>query len=274
MEPLTDLACIYFGYGILFANTCFTDRDFMMRLGYLPNPMISYANALLCYITGYDPANVIAHLNVNTRELFKRDYNYLITTNDTLLTKAHIQECDQFFHTWKKLRNASKEKNYDLIIETCNSLLGKDSNDEFWLNYIGRANTQKKQYHAAIDAFTKAIDKWPHGDYQYKNRGLCYLLLGDADVAYPDLCTALNINEYDPYTCRNLGIYFMLKKDNTKALEYLELAEKIDPTSEMINFCLGLAHQRSGNIEKANDYFNISKDRNEFHDGIFSLKDR
>jgi Tfp pilus assembly protein PilF len=274
MEPLTDLTCIYFGFGILFANTCFLDRrDKMGTFSYLPNPMISYANALLCYITEFDPATVIAHLNGNTRELFKRDYNYLITTNDTLLTKAHIQKSDQQFHDHAMIYKAWKEKNFDFIIKNANNLLSKDANDDFLLNIVGYAYIETKQYRAAIDAFNKAITISPHWDHPYNNRGYCLLLLGEVDIAYPDLQRAMEINNGNSYTWRHLGIYSMLKNDLPKALEYLEEAEKIDPGTWTINYYLGLAHHRSGNTEKASEYFTRSKDRTEPIDLIFSPAD-
>ncbi|MCS3800867.1 tetratricopeptide repeat protein [Niastella sp. OAS944] len=177
MEPLTDLTCIYFGFGVLIANTCLTN-DGELSLGYLPIPMISYANALLCYITEYDPAKVIAHLNGNTRELFKQDYNYLITTNDTLLTKAHIQKSEQQFLDHTNIYKAWKEKNFDFIIETANTLLNKDANDDYLLNIVGYAYIQTKQYRAAIDAFNKAISKSPNWDHPYNNRGYLSFTVG------------------------------------------------------------------------------------------------
>jgi tetratricopeptide (TPR) repeat protein len=266
---------MYFGYGILLANSCMTYRDsHYIRLSYLPNTIISYANALLCYITDYDPAKVIAHLNGNTYELFKQDYNYLKTTNDTFLTKEHIQKCEQQFHDHTMIYKAWKEKNFNFIIETVNSLLGKYANDDFLLNIVGYAYIETKQYGTAIDAFNKAIDKSPQWDHPYNNRGYCLLLLGEVDIAYPDLQRAMELNDNNSYTWRHLGIYYMLKNDLPKALEYLEQAEKIDPGTWTINYYLGLAHQRSGNTEKASEYFTISKDRAEAVDLIFSENEK
>jgi tetratricopeptide (TPR) repeat protein len=275
MEPLTDLACIYFGFGILYANTCYLDRgDKMGLFSYLPIPIISYANALLCYITGYDPALIIPHLNGNTRKLFERDYNYLITTNDTLLTKEQIQKSDQQFQEHTMIYKAWKEKNFNFIIETANNLLNKDANNDYLLNIIGYAYIETKQYRAAIDAFNKAITASPHWDHPYNNRGYCLLLLGEVDIAYPDLQRAMELNDNNSYTWRHLGIYSMFKNDLPKALEYLEQAEKIDPATWTINYYLGLAHQRSGNTEKASEYFTISKDRSEPRDFIFTETDQ
>ena len=62
MEPLTDLACIFFGFGIFVANSCET-KDFywMGRSGYLPNETISYGNALICYMTQNEPDTYLKH---------------------------------------------------------------------------------------------------------------------------------------------------------------------------------------------------------------------
>lgn len=275
MEPLTDLTCIYFGFGVFLANTCMNQQgNWLSRLGYLPNEVISYANALLCYITDYDPSAVTAHLNTNTRELFEQDYKYLTTTNNTYLSKAHIQQSDQIFLAYEKINNGWNEKNFDIIIETSNSLLGKAGNDAVLLNGIGYAFLGKKQYHFAIEAFTKAIDKSPFWDYPYNNRGYCRLQLGEVDAAYPDLHSSWEMNQGNSFNWRNLGVYFLLKSDHPKALEYLEQAEKIDPNTEMINFYLGLVHQRSGNKAKASQYFHKSKAQAEFNDSIFSENDQ
>ena len=100
------------------------------------------------------------------------------------------------------------------------------------------------------------------------------MLLGEADAAYPDLQRAMEINNGNSYTWRHVGIYFMLKNDLPKALEYFEQAEQIEPRTWTINYYLGLAHQRSGNTEKASEYFTKSKDRAEPIDLIFLPADR
>jgi hypothetical protein len=126
MEPLTDLASIFFGFGVFLANTCQNQQgNWLSRLGYLPNEVISYANALLCYITEHDPADIIAHLNTNTRELFEQDHKYLISTGDTFLSKARIYQSDQLFLAYEKISDGFREKNFDVVIETANSLLSK-----------------------------------------------------------------------------------------------------------------------------------------------------
>ncbi len=48
LEPLTDIACIFYGFGLFLANSVISKDDYWMsRQGYIPNEMISYSNALL-----------------------------------------------------------------------------------------------------------------------------------------------------------------------------------------------------------------------------------
>lgn len=105
------------------------------------------------------------------------------------------------------------------------------------------------------------------------DQGYCRLQLGEIEAAYPDLQSAWEMDHNNSFNWRNLGVYFLLKNDYPQALEYLERAEKIDPNTEMINFYLGLVHQRSGNAEKSSQYFEQSKARAEFNDSVFSEND-
>jgi len=104
MEPLTDLASIYFGFGAFVANSVQTeDIYWISRSGYLPNQLISYANALICYITEHDSNNYNAVLNGNTNDLFKKDFEFLINTNDTSLTKDKVSESELAFKIGKQI---------------------------------------------------------------------------------------------------------------------------------------------------------------------------
>jgi hypothetical protein len=92
MEPLTDLASIFFGFGIFVANTVITgDMNWIGHFGYLSNEVISYTNALICYCTGNNANDYKSLLNNNTRRLFEEDFEFLVTTNDTLLSKEQVR---------------------------------------------------------------------------------------------------------------------------------------------------------------------------------------
>ncbi len=93
-ELLTDLATIFFGFGIFTANSLFkfeqwTNSSFqgwqMSREGYITEEQAGYALALYAYLRNdFDPAWA-KFLEVNTRTYFKQGIKYLKKTDDTKL---------------------------------------------------------------------------------------------------------------------------------------------------------------------------------------------
>lgn len=261
MEPLTDLASIFFGFGVFVANSVQTkDIYWISRSGYLPNQLISYANALICYITEYDENKYNSVLNGNTNDLFKQDIEFLKNTNDTTLTKDKVLECEFTFKIGKQINEGFEKENYEEVIEGCKKLLETNPKYIAAFNNIGYALLKQKKYQEAIDQFTKAIDIDPYWDYPYSNRGYCKLQLGDIDNAYADLFHSFEMNPDNPYSWRNLGAYYLTINEFDKALKHFEEAEKIDPKTELINYYLSQTHLKLGNEDLANQYIVKSKE--------------
>jgi tetratricopeptide (TPR) repeat protein len=267
MEPLTDLASIYFGFGIFVANSVQTkDLNWISRSGYLPNQLISYANALICYITGHDVNNYYSLLNSNTKDLFKQDFAFLSNTNNTLLTKDCVSKSESTFKNYQQITKAFETRNFDDIIKTSENILETDLKNVAAFNNIGYALLQQKKYQEAIKHFTKAIDIDPYWDYPYNNRGYCKLQLGDLENAFSDLHSSFEMNPDNSFSWRNLGAYYLKINELEKALQHFEQAEKIDPKTELINFYLGQAHLKMGNTDKAQQYLDKSVEFNEHND--------
>ncbi|MTI29769.1 tetratricopeptide repeat protein [Cytophagales bacterium RKSG123] len=267
MEPLTDLTSIFYGFGVFVANSCQTqDIYWISRSGYLPNQVISYTNALICYITENDANKYYSQLNYNTKDLFKQDFEFLIKTNDTKLSKAKVLESESIYKLGKQIDNGFDKRNYDDVIEASKKLLEVSPNNIIAFNNIGYALLQQKKYQAAIDAFTKAIDIDPYWEYAYNNRGYCKLQLGEIEDAFADLHSSFEMNPDNSFSWRNLGAYYLKKNDLEKALKHFEQAEKIDPKTELINFYIGRTHSKIGNLEKAKQYLDKSKELNEYND--------
>jgi tetratricopeptide (TPR) repeat protein len=272
MEPLTDLACIFFGFGVFVANSVQTqDINWIKRSGYLPNQVISYANALICYITKNDAAQFYNLFNSNTLNLFKKDFEFLTHTNDTLLTKDKVSSCELFYKIATRIMDGFEKRNFDEVIEASNLLLEtnpKDISPHF--NNIGYALLQKKKYHEAIDYFTRAIDIDPYWDYPFNNRGYCLLQLGDIENAFIDLHHSFEMNPDNSFAWRNMGAYFLKINELDKAVKHFEKAEKIDPKTELIYFYLGQTYLKLGNMDKSIKFFNKSKELNEHNDSIIT----
>lgn len=267
MEPLTDLACIFFGLGVFVANSCQTkDIYWIGRNGYLPNEIISYTNALICYITQKNPSEYLEYLNTNTNELFRQDYAFLKKTNDTLLTKDKVAGSQEIYEIYKQINNGFSNKNFDSVIEASNKLLQINPKNTGAYNNLGYALLMQKKYDEAIVQFTNAIDLDPYWDYPYNNRGYCQLQLGNLEDAFTDLESSYEMNPQDSFSHRNLGAYYLKTNEFEKALSYFEQAEKIDPKTEMINFYLGQVHLKLGNTEKAKMYLDKSATLKEHND--------
>ncbi len=267
MEPLTDLASIFFGFGVFVANSVQTkDIYWISRSGYLPNQLISYANALICYITEHDEKEYNTVLNGNTIDLFKKDIEFLSNTNDTALIKDKVLESELTFKIGKQITDGFEKRNFDEVIEGSKKLLETNSKNIAAFNNIGYALLQQKKYQEAIDQFTKAIDIDPYWDYPYNNRGYCKLQLGDIDNAYADLFHSFEMNSDNSFSWRNLGVYYLTTNEFEKALQHFEQAEKIDPKTELINFYLGKTHLKIGNTDKSKLYLDKSAELNEHND--------
>lgn len=266
VEPFTDLASIFFGFGLFVANTCqLKESNWIGRTGYLSNEVISYSNALICYITGKDAKTYLPFLNTNTKALFKQDYEYLATTGDTLLTREEVTRCETVFETGNQIAEGFEKKNYDQVIEGCEKLLRANPENASAYNCLGYALLSQKKYEEAIEAFTNTIGIDPYEDYAYNNRGYCTLQMGAPDDAFADIHSAFEMNPDNSYAWRNMGAYYLETGDYEKALHHFEEAEKIDPKTEMINFYLGQAYLKSGNSDKAKFHLDKSKEISEYN---------
>lgn len=267
MEALTDLASIYFGFGVFVANSVHTkDIYWISRSGYLPSQLISYTNALICFITKHEVNNYIKVLNGNTIDLFKKDYEFLSNTNDTALSKDKILESELTFTIGKQISEGFDKRNFNEVIVGSKRLLETNPKNTTAFNNIGYALLQQKRYEEAIDQFTNAITIDPYWDYPYNNRGYCKLQLGDMENAFIDLHHSFEMNPDNSFSWRNLGAYYFATNEFEKALHHFEEAEKIDPKTELINFYLGQTHLKMGNLDKSKLYMDKSLKLNEHND--------
>jgi Flp pilus assembly protein TadD len=269
IRPYRDLTCIFFGFGILFANTVWAKKPYWtIHSGALPNQVISYTNALICYVTEQNVGNCESFLNSNTKDLFKKDYEFLNNTGNTLLTKDKISESDVIFKLRKQVSDGLHGGGYEKAIEAGRKLISLDPKDSSALNNVGYAFLHQRKYNEAIAEFTKAIEVHPNNAFPYNNRGYCKLQIGEFADAFSDIQYSLDMNQGNSYAWRNMGAYYLKINEFAKALSYFEKAEKMNPTTEMINFYLGEVYLKLGNMELSKKYLDKSKDLNEHNDSM------
>jgi len=269
LQPFVDLSTIYAGFGIFLANCCeVKEGGWYGRYGYLLNEVISYANALVCHISGKDANAYSKYLNANTRSMFLNDFAYLQQTNVTNLTKKELEKSQVLYTGYREIEEGFKTRNYYQVINSAKKLIPILSKSNYVLGNIGYALLLQKKYLEAIEYFNQAIEADPYHDYAYNNRGYCWLQLGDVDNAFIDLHASFEMNPANSFSWRNMGAYYLHAGDYSKALEYFEKALSIDPKTELIHFYLGHTHAKLGNTEKSKSGFDKSKELDEHNDSM------
>lgn len=99
-----------------------------------------------------------------------------------------------------------------------------------WLRLKEQGNKQfqLKNYHEAVDLYTKAIEIDSSQDVLYSNRSLCYLNLNQINKAEKDLLKAIEINGFNIKTIKRLGNIYILQGSFQKAKRQFQLACRIE----------------------------------------------
>lgn len=94
-EPATDLAAVFFGFGVFLANACFDFQHFSdgytsgwrwRQQGYLTDVEVLYALALFTVLRGDDPKLVQNHLKSALRGIYRRALRE-VTANEAALRR-------------------------------------------------------------------------------------------------------------------------------------------------------------------------------------------
>jgi len=270
MEEITDLATIFMGFGVFMANSCETkDIRWMSRNGYLPNEIIAYTNALICYITGHKATEYLNWFNINTQELFEKSFLYLEETNHTLLSPHKIRESDAHYKTNQQIANGYAELDFDAVINGNETLIRQNPKSVSAYNSIGYALLQQRKYEDAIQVFTHTIGLDPYYPYPHMHRGYCQLMLDHLEDALYDLESALQLDESIAQAWRNMGVYYLKTGAYDQALSFLEKAAYMSAGTPLINFYLGQVYLKNGDPEKAATYFEQSVALKEHNDSTF-----
>jgi tetratricopeptide (TPR) repeat protein len=116
---------------------------------------------------------------------------------------------------------------------------------------MGSYYRQQKQYHQALDWFTKAIELKPRYAEAYCNRGNCYVLLGDHRRAIDEYSAALAIRPSHANALLNRGNAFATLGRIDLAVADLSRAIELRPNDPDIYFNRGQAYGMLGQYDKA-----------------------
>jgi tetratricopeptide (TPR) repeat protein len=260
LEPLTDLACIYFGFGVIMANSLRV-KDFkgLSKTGYLPDQIVSYSNAIICYITKTSQETYLNEMNDNIKDLFKNDFQFLSQTQDTLLNEKVIYEANIYFECNQTINAGYDENDYHKVVDGSEKLLKLQPKNAYANSNIAFVHQEQSKFEDAIEYYTKAIESDPFWIYPYWNRGYCKLQLGDFENAYWDLYHAHQMDPSNNYCWRNLGLYYLAKNELDNALVHFEEALKLDENTVNIHQYLSEVHSKLGNVDMAEHHSKESK---------------
>lgn len=264
MEGFNDLAVIYYGFGVFMANSAFRNfNNNLSRVGYLPDDVIAYANALICKIADRDYTEYHQYFNINTKKLFEANYEYLAKTENTKLDKNTVNRTNEIYRLNKSITKAFENKDYDGVLILAKKLeIIDDKKPEIW-NSLGYGYLMLGNFDEAIKAFDKAIDIDPFWDYPFDNRAFCKIQRGELESAYTDIIISLEFDNQNSYTWRTLGIYHLLKQEYADAVENLEKAFEMDAQTDLIHFYLAKVYDAVGDKEKSGFHHQKSIDENE-----------
>ncbi len=272
MKGLIDLAAIFFGFGIFLANgstrthkldTVSYSTYGVSRVGYLPDKVIAYANALVCKIAEKEHVKYIQCFNSNTKTSFENNYNYLTTTGNTQVNKKTISLTNEIFCINKSLTYSFNNKDYHKALKQSKELIQINSEKPEAWNNLGYAYLMLGDFNKAIQIFNEAIKIDICWDIPFSNRAYCKIQTNELESAYIDIKAALEFDSGDSYVLRNIGIFNLAKKEYETALEYLLKAYELDETTDLIHFYLAKVYEKLADTKKQIFHHEKSAELNE-----------
>jgi tetratricopeptide (TPR) repeat protein len=103
---------------------------------------------------------------------------------------------------------------------------------------------------AAVDAFTRIIEKRPDFAEGWNKRATVYFLIGDFDQSLKDCDETLKRNPNHFGALSGCGAIYARRDELERAVEYFERALEINPNLEGVEHGLGLLQRRLGSARK------------------------
>ena len=123
----------------------------------------------------------------------------------------------------------------------------------------GSSCLQRKDYNAAIAAFTQGIRLNPKLAKLYYNRGVAYHKKGQLDKAIADYTEAIRLNEKQAEAYCNRGVAHGEKGDLEKAIADCTEAIRINSSFAEAYYNRGFAYEKKGVKSLAEDDFSMAK---------------
>lgn len=194
------------------------------------------------------------------------------------------REKDPQYH-YEKAVVAMRYELPDMAIDFLKQALALDANHYPSYNLLGVIYHKKRDYQAAAEALSRAIELKPDSGEAHHNLGVVYQDMGLTEKAEPEYRKAielgyeqsifllarllLDLKKYDeaiewglkaaqlesknPNVFNLLGVASNEKKDYKQAINYFQKAMNLNPDDPIIWINLGIAHLNNGERERAKE---------------------
>ncbi|MFT3934534.1 MAG: tetratricopeptide repeat protein [Chitinophagaceae bacterium] len=156
-----------------------------------------------------------------------KDYSRALELSKSLIKKPTANAMDLIHNG---ILYSMIEK-HEKAIEQCRLALEMDPANFYGWCAMSYSQNVLQQYDAAIESADKALAIKPDFAAALDNRGLARLKTGLLEEGKADIEEAIRLDNQPSELYRNLGIYYLLKKDFQQALTLFEKAKSIDPNT-------------------------------------------
>lgn len=196
-----------------------------------------------CHITAQvETADVLTQVNQDKDKLIEATQRNKELEEENARIKAELAELKARYKT----ANAVERKQIDAEV--------RRNEEQFtaaqW-NDKGYAFNNKKEFHAAIECFNKAIELEPNYAKAWNNLGYAYEHLGDTDRAIECFNKALGFNPNYAAPWNNLGYIHNKFNEHEQAAECYLRAIEINPKYILAHNNLAFAYNKLGEYDKA-----------------------
>ncbi len=151
---------------------------------------------------------------------------------------------------------------YDNAESILQELLQKNATEAEAWNTMGMIALARERWDEALKYFEESIRLSRNAHY-LNNRGFARLMKGEPDKALEDINAGMVLDPQNAWAYRNKGIYYLLAGDAAAAIRLMEQALQMDERVENINAWLAEAYHKAGKAEAACRYARLSAERAE-----------
>ncbi len=205
---------------------------------------------------------------------YKDSSFYFVTLSNVLIKKNKYSEANAYLLNAIRLDKKNdkaftnlgfiqySERKYIEAKVSFEQAISLNPNQDLAYNNLSLVYANEGNYTKALELVEKAINLNKSILYE-NNKGYYLLNTGNLEVGKKLIDKTIETDAKNAWAYRNLGLYYILKKDFVKALENFEKSDILDPSVELLNYYLGLTQQNLGNKTKACEYWTVGKKLNE-----------